>query len=88
MPSYAPPKLQESQLCKFRDSHLRVLGQKTIWMWPPWRVAEYIIRGKWWLPSSSGRGESCVSELPVVHLNTKNVPTMTNHPVLVLCRFV
>ncbi len=29
-----------------RDSHLGVQGQKTIWMWPPWRGAEYTIRGK------------------------------------------
>ncbi len=46
MQSYAPPKLQESQLWEFRDSHLGVMGQKAIWMWPPWKVAEYIIRGK------------------------------------------
>jgi hypothetical protein len=25
---------------------LRVLGQKAIWMWPPWRGIEYTIRGK------------------------------------------
>jgi len=23
-----------------------VPGQKAIWMWPPWRVTEYTIRGK------------------------------------------
>jgi hypothetical protein len=32
--------------------------------------------GRWWLPPSPGRGESCVSELPVVRLSTKSVPTM------------
>jgi hypothetical protein len=29
--------------------------------------------GRWWLPSSSGRGESSESVLPVVCPNTKNV---------------
>jgi hypothetical protein len=32
--------------------------------------------GRWWLPPSPGRGESCVSELPVVRPNTKSAPTM------------
>jgi hypothetical protein len=27
-------KVVESQLWQFRDSHLGVLGQKVIWMWP------------------------------------------------------
>jgi len=30
--SYGAPKSQESQPCQFRDSHLGVMGQKTIWM--------------------------------------------------------
>jgi hypothetical protein len=34
-PIYAPPKLWESQLWEFWDSHLGVSGQKVIWMWPP-----------------------------------------------------
>jgi len=29
---YGPPKSQESQLCKFRDSHLGVPRQNAIWM--------------------------------------------------------
>jgi hypothetical protein len=29
-----------------------------IWMWASWRGVEYI-GGRWWLPPSSGRGESC-----------------------------
>jgi hypothetical protein len=37
---------------------LGVPGQKTIWMWPPWRAVKYTIRGKvvaspksgpWWV---------------------------------------
>jgi hypothetical protein len=56
--SYAFSKLQESQLLEFRDSHLGVLRQKAIWMWPSWRAAEYTIWGKvvaspesgpWWV---------------------------------------
>jgi len=58
MQSYGAPKLQESQPWQFRDSHLGVPGQKTIWMWAPWRGVEYTIRGKvvaspksrsWWV---------------------------------------
>jgi hypothetical protein len=52
------PKLLESKLWEFRDSHLGIPGQNDIWMWPPWRGAEYTIRGKvvaspksgpWWI---------------------------------------
>jgi hypothetical protein len=34
----------KSQLWEFRDSHLGILRQKTISMWPSWRGAKYIIR--------------------------------------------
>jgi hypothetical protein len=44
--NYGVPKSQESQLGRFRDSHLGVPGQKAIWIWASWRGAEYIIRGK------------------------------------------
>jgi hypothetical protein len=44
--SYEDPKSRESQLGRFRDSHLGVPGQKAIWMWAPWRGAQYTIRGK------------------------------------------
>jgi hypothetical protein len=50
--------------------------KKTIWMWAPWRGADYTIRGRWWLPPSPSRGESCVFVLPMVRLSTKGVPTM------------
>jgi hypothetical protein len=58
--SYALSKLRESQVLKFRDSHLGVQGQKAIQMWPPWRGAKYNIWGKvvaslesgpWWVIS-------------------------------------
>jgi hypothetical protein len=32
--------------------------------------------GRWWLSPTSGRGESCVSMLPVARPSTKSVPTM------------
>jgi len=32
--------------------------------------------GRWWLPPSPGRGESCVSVLPVARSSTKGAPTM------------
>jgi hypothetical protein len=44
--SYEVPKPREFQLGRFRDSHLGVPGQKAIWMWVPWKGAEYIIKGK------------------------------------------
>jgi hypothetical protein len=61
---------------EFRDSHLRVPGQKVIWMWPLWRGIEYTIRGKMVVPPSLGYGESCVSGLHVAHPSTKSAPTM------------
>jgi hypothetical protein len=50
--------------------------KKTIWMWSPWRGAEYTIRGKVVASPSSGRGSSCVFELLVVRLSTKSALTM------------
>jgi hypothetical protein len=76
MPSYAPPKSWESQLWEFQDSQMGVPGQKAIWMWPPWKVVEYSIRGKVVASPSPGHGEFCVSELPVAHLSTKSASTM------------
>ncbi len=34
------------------------IGQNTIWMWTSWKGIEYTIKGRWWLPPSSGYGES------------------------------
>jgi hypothetical protein len=56
--SDGPPKLQESQLWEFRNSHLGFLGQNAIWVPVPWPGTKYIIRGKmvaspksepWWV---------------------------------------
>jgi hypothetical protein len=44
--SYSLAKLWNSQPWRFRDSHLGVLGQKTIRMPFPWSDAEYTIWGK------------------------------------------
>jgi len=52
--SYGAPKPQESLLGRFRDSHLGVPGQKAIWMWAPWRGAEYTIKGKVMASPKSG----------------------------------
>jgi hypothetical protein len=59
--SYGPPKLLEFQFWEFRDSHLGILGQNDIWVLVPWPRTEYTIRGRWWLPPRSSRGESCES---------------------------
>jgi hypothetical protein len=50
--------------------------RKAIWMWAPWRVTEYTIRGKVVASPSPGRGESCVSVLAVACPSTKGAPTM------------
>ncbi len=53
----------QKKLCALKVAG--VLGQKAIWMWPPWRGVEYTI---WWkvvAPPSPGRGES--SESIVAH---------------------
>ncbi len=43
---------------QFWDSHLGVLGQKAIWMWPLWSGAKYTIWGKVVASPECGRGES------------------------------
>jgi hypothetical protein len=43
---------------------------------PPPRAIEYTIRGKVVASPSLGRGESCVSMLPVARLSAKGAPTM------------
>jgi hypothetical protein len=40
---------------------LEVSGQKAIRVWVPRRGTENTIRGRWWIPSSPGCGESCES---------------------------
>jgi hypothetical protein len=55
---------------------LRSPGTNAIWMWASWRGIEYTIRGRWWLHSSPGHGESCDFKLPMVRPNTKSVPIM------------
>jgi hypothetical protein len=42
----------------------------------PCGEAHSIQGGRWWLPPSLGRGESCEFELPVARPNTKSAPTM------------
>jgi len=50
--------------------------RKAIWMWASWPTIEYTIRGRWWLPPSSARDESCVSVLLVARPSTKGASTM------------
>jgi len=45
-PPKLPPKLLESQLWEFRDSHLGVPRQNATWMVAPWLGTKYTIRGK------------------------------------------
>ncbi len=86
--SYAPLKLRESQLWEFRNSHLGVAGQNVIWMWPPWRGIEYIIRGKVVVsPKSGAWWVLWVRGCPWLVLAPKMFQLCTNHLVLVLCKF-
>jgi hypothetical protein len=39
-------------------SRLQLPRQNDIWVQPPWLITKNIIRGRWWLPSSPGHGES------------------------------
>jgi hypothetical protein len=56
--SYGPPKLWESELWEFRNSHLGIPGQNDIWVPVPWPNIKYTIRGEvvaspkskpWWI---------------------------------------
>jgi hypothetical protein len=64
-------------------------GTKTIWMWPPWRGAEYTIRGK---VVASPQVRAVVSlvcpSCQWLVLAPKLFQLCTNHFVLVLCRSV
>jgi len=43
----------------------------------PYAEVQSILQGgRWWLPPSPGRGESCVSVLPVARPSTKGAPIM------------
>jgi len=53
--SYGAPKSRESHLARFQDSRTGVPGKIAIWMWAPWRVTEYTIRGKWLASPRGGR---------------------------------
>jgi hypothetical protein len=43
---------------------------------PRGEVQSILQGGRWWLPPSPGRGESCVSMLPMARPSTKGAPTM------------
>ncbi len=63
---YGAPKSRESLLGE--KSHLDVGSVANH------RV--YYKGGRWWLPPSPGRGESCVFVLPMARPSTKGLPTM------------
>jgi hypothetical protein len=87
--SYGLSKLRESQRWEFRDSHLGVSGQKTIWMWPPWRGVEYTIKGEGGgFPQVQAVVNLMSPSCPWFVLTPKVLQLCTNHLVLVLCRSV
>jgi hypothetical protein len=64
-----PQSCGSPSYCNFgTKSHLDVA--------PAERRKVYYKGGRWWLPPSSGRGQSCVSGLPMARLSTKSAPTM------------
>jgi hypothetical protein len=53
-----PQSCESPKFENFEFTHLGVLGQNAIWMWPSWRGTEYTIKGKvvvspkfgpWWI---------------------------------------
>jgi hypothetical protein len=65
-------KSWESKPGQFRDSSLRVPGQKAIQMWCRGATQRILYGGRWWLPSSPGCGESSEFVLFVACPNTKS----------------
>jgi hypothetical protein len=78
--SYGASKSRESRRAGFQDSRAgvpRVPGEKShLDVGPVESHKVYYKGGRWWLPPSPGRGESCVSVLPVAGPSTKGAPTM------------
>ncbi len=76
MQSYGPPKSWESKLWEFRDSHLEVVGQNTIWMWALWKSTKCTRKGEGGDFPQVWAVVSLVNpNLPLVHPSTKNVQT-------------
>jgi hypothetical protein len=72
---------------QFQDSLLGVPKQKAIWMWPPWRGAEYTIRGKVVaFPQVWAVVNLVCPNCPWLVLAPKALQLCINHLVLVLCR--
>jgi len=75
--SYGASKSRESQLAQCRDSHLGVPREKSHLDVGPVESCRVYYKGEGdGFPPSSGRGESCVSVLPVVCPSTKGAVTM------------
>jgi hypothetical protein len=75
--SYGAPKLRECLLAQFRDSHAGVPGEKNhLDVGLVERCRLYYKGEGGGFPPSPGRGESCVSVLPVACPSTKGAPTM------------
>jgi hypothetical protein len=48
--------------------------KKTIWMCPHGELQSILYGGRWWLPPSLGRGESCESKVANGCPSTKGAP--------------
>jgi hypothetical protein len=85
--SYVLSKSWESQLWEFRDSHLGVLEQKVIWMWPPWKRYKVYYKGEGGgFPQVRAMVSLVCLNCPWFVLAPKMFQLCTNHFVLVLCR--
>jgi hypothetical protein len=69
-----PSKSQKSKPGQFRDSTLRVPRQKAIRISLRGVTQSILYGGRWWLPPSSGRGESSESKCPWLVPTPKGVP--------------
>jgi hypothetical protein len=87
--SYGAPKSWESQLARFRDSHLRAPGEKShldVGSMASHRV--YYKGGRWWLPQVRAMVSLvCLCCLWLV-LTPKVFQLCTNHFACVVCRHV
>jgi hypothetical protein len=71
------PQSRRNPNCEnFRTPTWESRDKKPFGCGPCEEAQSILLGGRWWLPSNLGHGESCVSELPVVHLNTKSASTM------------
>ncbi len=74
--SYGLQSCGSTNFCNFGIPSWESRDKKPFGCGPRGEVQNMLQGGRWWLPPSLGRGESCESELPVVRPSIKNAPIM------------